>query len=279
MSTYRGRRAALATKHAKDSVIAPPFGSLLGMDVEAVAIDTDEYGTFAGEIPRSGSPYDTAVRKARAGMDAAGLPLGLASEGTITSDPVLPGVTVDIELLVFIDGDRGIVVRQVHRSNATVAVSTTVRPRDDLDQLLDRADFPRHGLIARPAGLAGPIHKGIVDRESLRNTIEQFAAVSPTGEVTIESDLRAHMSPSRMKAIGACAQALAARLATLCPECGCPGWGPIDPAWGLPCRECGTLAPHVVGAERAGCPGCPAVHEIPRSPAVADPQWCPRCNP
>lgn len=279
MSTYRGKRAALATKHAKESVITPYFGSLVGMGIDVIAIDTDEFGTFAGDVPRTGTPYETAVRKARAGMVAAGLPLGLASEGTITADPLLPGVTIDVELIVFIDDERGIIVRHVHRSNTTIAVSTTIGPDDDLEQFLDRADFPRHGLIARPTGMTEPISKGITDRASLHRIIGDYAALSPTNGVDLESDLRAHMSPSRMKAIDACAEALAERLATPCPECGCPGWGPIDPAWGVPCRDCGTTAPHVVRADRTGCPGCPAVREIPRAPEFADPQWCPRCNP
>jgi hypothetical protein len=279
VSDYRGQRAALATGHAKESVITPPFASLLGLAVAAVPVDTDSFGTFAGEIPRAGSAYETAVRKARDGMAASGLPLGLASEGTIASDPVLPGVTVDMELLVFIDDVRGIVVHETHRSSATIAGHTTVSREDDLDPFLDRADFPRHGLIARPAGLQGPIAKGITDHDDLRRIIDDYAALSPTHRVEIESDLRAHMSPSRMMAIDACAHALAERLATPCPNCGCPGWGPMEPAWGLPCRECGTTAPHVVRADRMGCPRCPAFHEAARHAEFADPQWCPRCNP
>ena len=279
MVHYRGKRAALATRHAKESVISPYFHSLLGLTVDAVGVDTDAFGTFAGEIPRMGTPYETAVRKAREGMTASGLPLGLASEGTITADPLLPGVTVDVELIVFIDDIRGIIVREVHRAHGTVAVRSVVRPGQDLTSILDRGDVPRHGLIARPLGADEPIVKGIQDREQLDGIVTDLAGASPTGEVLLESDFRAHMSPSRMKAIDTCAEALALRLATPCPECGCPGWGPTEPSRGLGCSACGTEVPLAVRADRWGCPGCPATREATRSPDSVDPRWCPRCNP
>lgn len=279
MTHYRGVRAALPTRHAKERVIGPQFASILGLDVIAVDIDTDAFGTFAGDVRRIGSPFETAVRKARAGMERAALPIGIASEGTIASDPFLPGVTTDTELIVFVDDQRGIVVPHTHRSHAIVAFTRAVDPDEDLDAAITDARFPDHGLIARPEGLAGPITKGIRDRAELTDVIRHYASLSPGGRVLLESDFRAHMSPSRMAVIEQCARLLAERLASECPACGCPGWGEIEPAWGLPCESCGTTVPHAIRADRLGCPACPEVREVPRSPASAEPRWCPHCNP
>ncbi len=42
--------------HKKEAAIAPAFAEFLGMQVVVAAIDTDQYGTFAGEIKRMHSP-------------------------------------------------------------------------------------------------------------------------------------------------------------------------------------------------------------------------------
>jgi hypothetical protein len=58
-------RAALATKHGKESIFSPAFAEI-GILVSVAVIDTDQFGTFSGEIERQGSPRETAERKARA---------------------------------------------------------------------------------------------------------------------------------------------------------------------------------------------------------------------
>lgn len=278
MTQYRGHRASLATRHSKERVIAPRFAVILGMDVFPVEVDTDTFGTFAGDIPRTGSALETATRKARAGMELTGRPIGMASEGTITGDPLLPGGATDTEVIVFVDDERGIVVHHTHRSPTIVAFQRTLTPGADLDTELRAAHFPEHGLIARPDGLPVPITKGITDRDTLTRVMREYAPLSPTGRVLLESDFRAHMSPTRMQVIDECARMLAERLARPCPNCGSPGWGEVEPAWGLPCRECGTTVPHVIRADQWGCPACP--HREERSRAVsAEARWCPRCNP
>jgi hypothetical protein len=54
---YEGRSASLATKHQKDVACGRPLRRALGVDlVVPDALDTDELGTFSGEIPRVGTP-------------------------------------------------------------------------------------------------------------------------------------------------------------------------------------------------------------------------------
>jgi hypothetical protein len=276
--SYSGRVAALATKHAKDEAIAPIFRDLLGIQVQVVNIDTDSFGTFTGDIPRTDSPLNTAIAKARAGMTESGHSLGLASEGTIGPDPFMPFFTADIETIVFIDDERGIVVSETIRSTEITAIRETVAPDADLTKLLASADFPRHGLIVRPPEPhVAPIAKGITDKTSLLLAIRECA--SHYGTAVVESDLRACYSPSRMRNIQECATRLAERIGTPCPECAGPGWGRVEPVRGLPCSACGTYVETAIRADVFGCPGCPAVREVARSQQTVEPRWCPRCNP
>lgn len=280
MSTgpYVGQRVALATLHGKDEAIAPVFHDVVGLLVEVIDIDTDAFGTFTGEIPRIDSPIDTAIAKARAGMLASGRTLGLASEGSIGPDPLLPFTTADIETIVFLDDLRNIVISETIRSTDIVAVREKVSAETDLAPLIDRADFPRHGLIVRPSRAGnGPLLKGITDESALVAAIRECSAMD--GGVLVESDLRAHYSPSRMSNIRKCAEQLAQRIVARCPECESPGWGPTDPARGLPCSLCGTDVASAVRADTFGCAACPAFREVPRPELTADPRWCPSCNP
>ena len=64
LDSYKGQSVALPTLHQKGSLIAPAFLSRLGMNVIEVAVDTDQLGSFAGEIKREGSQLETVRRKA-----------------------------------------------------------------------------------------------------------------------------------------------------------------------------------------------------------------------
>ncbi len=278
---YAGQVVAFATQHHKDRAVAPVFRDRLGVTIEVADVDTDAFGTFAGDVPRTKSPLDTALAKVEAGLDASTRRLALASEGTIGPDSALPLTTSDIEVLVFRDAEAGITIHAQHRSYEIVAARTQAKPTDDLREFLVRADFPRHGLIVKPpTGSPGPITKGIVDEIELGRAIRRVCELrGASGSAIIESDLRAHFSPSRMSNITECARQLADRIATPCPQCASPGWGPVAPARGLPCSNCRTHIPTAVRADVSGCVRCPAVREYPREDQSVDPRWCPVCNP
>jgi len=258
--------------------MVPAFHAALGMTIEVVDIDTDAFGTFAGDVPRIESPLRTAIAKAKAGLAASGARLAVASEGTIGPDPSIPFVTSDVEVLVFVDALRDLTITERFRSTDIVAVRVEVQPSDDIDEILVRADFPRHGLIVKPPeGSPGPIVKEVSHHDQVAQAIHEISSFS--GRAVIESDFRAHRSPSRMANISECARRLATRIATSCPECKGPGWGPIAPALGLPCGFCDSEVPAAVRAQRHGCPCCGTVREVPSGGLTADPRWCPRCNP
>lgn len=280
--SYNNKTAVLATKHEKLSQIGPPLQSHLGLIVHSVDVDTDSLGTFSGEIPRKGPPLETAIAKARLGIDFAKVPLGIASEGTIGSDHSMPfSGTLDKEIVVLVDDEIGISIWESHASFDITAATAEVRSDEDIESFLIKSDFPRHQLIVRPGkGSFFPIYKGISNRDELREAIYKCALASSNKLAHIETDFRAHVCPSRQKVIGDAAIRLAKRLASKCPECGAPGWGKTEIIYGIPCSCCGTQVPKE-RAENYSCQVCSfsKIQPILTTPAEADPAECPYCNP
>lgn len=283
---YEGRRAALATKHGKERQIARPFSVALGLDVCVPQnIDTDLLGTFTGEIPRPGTVRQVVLQKAHMGMQMSELPLGLANEGSFGPHPASPMLLADTEFLIFVDEEREIQVLETLVSEQVVAEQCTASSIDELTPFLARVQFPTHGLIIRPHGplaVVAPeqIVKGITDAETLARTIKRSADVAPDHLALVETDLRAHMNPTRQRVILRLAIRLARRLTQLCSSCGTPGWGIVDMVTGLPCEWCGG-ATELVREEVMGCPSCTHRELVPRSDGLrhAPPGQCPHCNP
>ena len=280
---YRGRRAALATKHDKLSLVGPALALHTGLEVVHVAVDTDVLGTFTGEVPRVGSPWETAVAKARLAMAHSGLSIGIASEGTFGPLEGAPFVQADRELVVLVDDEFGIEVGEVEVGIGLPTLTVDVSVGADglsLDLIpLERAGFPEHGLIVRPVGSLALVVKGIHSLPELERAIARCAEEGCTATVRVESDLRANHHPSRREVIARAAERLALRLASCCPSCGAPGWGVGRRDAGAPCAECG-MPTRVVRCEHWVCAACD--HEEQRltiESAGADPAHCPRCNP
>ncbi len=288
-SPYRGRRVALATKHDKARAIARPFRVGLGGAVMTPpGLDTDLLGTFTGEVPRLGTPGEVARQKARLGMALAGVPLGLASEGSFGPHPDIPFLPADRELLLFVDDERGLEVAEWELTTDTNYAHRCVATLGDLADFLPRVGFPAHALIARPAlpdTPGGPhdpveIHKGLATLSALRDAIARCRARSRDGLVRVETDMRADRNPTRLRVIRRLAVRLARRLRARCPACAAPGWGLVGLQPGLPCRWCG-LPTDLARGEILGCARCEERREQPRPDGLllADPGDCPRCNP
>lgn len=275
---YSEKRAVLATLHQKGELIAPEFLRAFGMVVEEVAVDTDSLGTFSGEIERIGSARDIVLNKARLGIKASGCPRGLASEGSIGADLYIPFIQSDVELIGFVDEELGIELVESFRSTDITAQTITIDSQSDLSEFLKKADFPHHKVIVRSA--TKPITysvKGISTEEVLRSAIEVGLQQHPS--LVIESDLRAHCSPSRSENIKRAAAKMAARLAQLCPDCSAPGWGVTDFIKGLPCSECGEMSEDALKSEILGCARCSFTREGKKLAEVIDPSRCNICNP
>lgn len=277
---YSGNRIVLTSKHEKLRLIKPAFDQIVGCELFEINLDTDQLGTFSGEIERLAPPRETAIQKARLGMNATDSTLGIASEGLVGPDPLIPFIHSNIEHLVLIDDENEIVISEVYRSFEISVATVTVAPGIDINDFLQKADFPKHGLIVRPnIENKSNCIKGISDLGHLLDAIQISSKLSSDGLVVIESDLRASHSPSRQKNIQEVAKLLATRIAQLCPECQIPGWGRIGYIQGLNCSECGLENPGAIRQEQLGCAKCDHI-ALGKVLAVAlEPAHCEFCNP
>ena len=236
---YNGRRAAIATMHGKERVIAPIFSQWFDLRVErAEGVDTDALGTFTGEIERKGSMLEAARAKARLAIGRTGARFGIGSEGAFGPHPIIPVLPSGMELMLLLDAEDGREIVVQRRTRANYA-STLVAPSDNLSAFLARVGFPQQGLIVRPEKSEGGFVavKGIGTPEVLREAIHAMAAQSATGRAFVQTDMRAYLNPTRMRAIKQTAKALALRVARLCPACEAPGFGLVEAVRGLPCRR------------------------------------------
>ena len=255
--SYFGKSIILASKHKKLELIKPVFDELIGCELFEADLDTDQLGTFTGEIARTAPPREAAILKARLGMEATSTPIGIASEGSIGPDPLIPFIHSDIEHMVFVDDENDVVISEIYRSLEITAATVTTAPGNNIDSFLRKADFPNHGLIVRPNEKQfTKAIKGITDVNQLTESINSISEHSSDGLVVIESDFRAHFSPTRQKNIQHLAKLLALRVNQCCPECHCPGWGRVGYEKGLNCSDCGLFNPEVIRQEILGCVKC-----------------------
>jgi hypothetical protein len=279
LDSYRGQSVALPTLHHKGALIAPAFLSTLGMTVVEVDVNTDLLGSFAGETQRVGTQLETARKKALLGIKASGLSFALASEGSIGADPQIGLITSDLETIVFIDTVNNLEIVEHYKSFNIVAHQITFETGMDLKVFLSQSDFPHHQLIVRSEyGYNQVVGKGIKTKEELNTAIEKAQALK-IDPIIIESDLRAHCSPSRAENIKRTAERLALKIVTLCPQCQTPGWSAVQPLFGLSCSECGQESDSAVRAHLYGCLRC--THTVEGQPIAdsIDPSRCNWCNP
>ncbi|MFO7542505.1 MAG: DUF6671 family protein [Thiobacillus sp.] len=252
----------------------------LGCRVERVGgFDTDQLGTFTRDIPLAGTQLEAARRKARIGMDLSGLPLGLASEGSLGADPRFGLLPWNVELLLFIDDTRGIEMVGMAQQATRFAHMLT----DDWDAALRfarEAGFPDHHLVVRPQAEDDPrIDKGITTWAALEAPFLRACVQAENGQVFLENDSRAHAHPTRMNAIRLAAEDMAAKLASPCPACGTPSFWVMKRVPGLPCADCGAPT-REFRAELYGCPKCDYRETRERVRVEhADPGRCDFCNP
>ena len=278
---FDGRTLVVATMHGKEKVILPAVEARLGVrGVVAPGLNTDQFGTFTGEIPREGSPLEAARRKVMAALDATGASLGIASEGSFGPHPAIPFLATDAELLLLADRDNGLELVAQEISPDTNYGRTTCRTLAEVEAFAQRALFPSHALIV----YGGDIHekklitKGIADPARLREAAR--AVLDQQDTVTVETDMRAFHNPSRMRVIAKVTETLLHKLTSPCPACGWPGFVPKEKISGLPCAWCGQPTSEAL-ALLSCCDKCNHTHKqfYPGGLHKSDPAYCNGCNP
>ena len=276
---YKDSSVALLTQHGKEKVVTPILASAIGCEVALVTgFDTDQLGTFTRDVPRAGTQIEAAREKARIGMELANLPLGLASEGSFGPDPFTGLFSWNVEMLVWIDDALGIEVVGIAsgRANFSHLLSANWEQAEAFARAID---FPEHGIVVRPRHEDDSrVRKEIADWESLHEAFFWARGESDNGCVFLETDVRAHMNPTRMEIIASATRDLADKLGTPCPVCNTPGFQMVERVPGLPCEDCGA-ATRDTRADIHRCSRCG--HQVARErlEKAAPASHCDWCNP
>jgi hypothetical protein len=274
---YTGTEVAFATMHGKERLARQPFFDILGAGVIAPAdLDTDQFGTFSGEIARTLSPREAARVKARLGIQLAGTPYGLASEGSFGSG--LGFLVEHREVLMFLDEARGLELVEGTIVTSPLPPGRAVTAVDDAVVYVTGIGHPEQGVMIRGGPAGEFIHKDLDTVEELSDALDRMLRLTAGRPVTISPDYRAHRCPSRADVIITLAHRMAHRLATPCPHCHSPGFGQVDIERGLRCSDCGQPT-RMIAADILGCGLCPYTVRTPRTNRIVAPQWCDYCNP
>ncbi|HAU1152332.1 TPA: hypothetical protein JBI12_10360 [Legionella pneumophila] len=277
---YQNQRVLLASKHQKEKAIQPPFEEKLGCTIHVpVDYDTDQFGTFTGEIPRKASAYETLIQKAKAAAQQFGYRYVISSEGSFGPHPQLYFCPADTELMAFVDLDNDLIIAEHELSTETNYGHIDISDQDDYEAFLDKAKFPSHGIIIRTLDNENHfIEKGIRDRDYLKTAIKKAFEFSP--RIRLETDMRAMMNPLRMNTINKLAVKLVHRIQQHCPQCHTPGFGKISAEGHLTCVSCGTPT-ELYHRKVLNCLKCEFKTYQTRDDGLefADQRYCPYCNP
>lgn len=281
--SLRGETAVLATMHGKERAIAPLLARFLGLRVVVPEdFDTDRFGTFSRDVVRTGTPLETARAKIAAGfVRVPSARLGLASEGSFGPHPQVPFVSWGSEQVVLVDRATGLELFGRHEAPARHFAHAQVDSVDAALAFAARVGFPRQGVIVM--GVAGgqpspavALTKDAHDDDTLIAAVRR--ALAACGAASLETDMRAHRNPRRMRCIRRATVDLLRAWRSPCPACARPGFVVNARLPGRPCGWCGAPTRQVLADERR-CAGCGHLERRPRDDGPADPAHCDACNP
>jgi hypothetical protein len=278
------RVAVLATMHQKERVMAPILERELGVKVIVPAdFDTDKFGTFTREVKRLGTQIEAVRLKAKKALEIAGETLVFASEGTFGPHPGMPYLPANREMVILLDIANNLELIGEHFSVETNYSHQLVSSVEEAKVFAHKVGFPAHALVV-VAGDAtkgnDEIVKGIVTEKQLFDAVNAGINKSFSGQVHVETDMRAMYNPTRMKNIENATLDLVKKFHQFCPECGWPGFEVAERKIGLPCRLC-CFPTQLVRSQIYQCQNCSYTKEelFPNGRETADPSQCQYCNP
>lgn len=277
---FKGRKLIIATKHGKEKVIAPIFEKELGVICFVdLNFDTDQHGTFSGEVERREDPVTTARDKCLIAMELNNCDLAIASEGSFGQHPTIFFIPADEEILIFIDKKNGFEIIARELSSETNFNGSEIQTEKNLLEFAAKSNFPSHGLILKKSkNEFGDIVKGITNEDQLIKDF--YSLIDKFGTAYIETDMRAMYNPTRMKIIASATKKLIKKINSLCPVCNMPGFGITDAKEGLPCELCNFPTRSTISYIYS-CQKCSYTKEdkYPKGKQTEDPMYCDYCNP
>lgn len=280
---FKGQTALLATIHKKEQAIAPILNDKLGLQVHSFAgVDTDAFGSFSGDIPRAGSQYQAALAKIEAVEKLApNYHLFLASEGAFYPHPDAPFITLNTELILFVDRKNNLEIQAWNHTVNNNFRSKAVGAYNTLKAFAEELGFPNQGLILKLMH-GDELLQVVKDIETWPDLLFTYNSLTENTKATLvaETDMRAHKNPMRMESIKQCADKLASLLLSTCPQCQTPGFTVVDTKPGLPCSYCGfpTRSALYSVCTCSAC-GYSISKKYPQGKQAEDPVYCDNCNP
>lgn len=265
--------AVLVTQHDKGKLIAPSLRSLGIRVVENSNWDTDQLGTFAGEIERKQSPEGCALAKAKQAIALTGLDIGLGSEGSFGGGPMPGIVNWNEEILCYYQPQHERVI-YARASGPFHGEVHTLNSDADLHKLQEASELGQRWVLR----IEDEILKGLTFEE-VEKALEIASSLGKlTWPLNVEPDLRAMHCPERQAMIRKAADDLARRLQACCPQCNAPNFVVKELEPGLPCEQCSlpTKQPHT---EVLSCAECGFSQSQSVAQTAADPRFCDWCNP
>lgn len=274
-SFFKGRPLVIATKHQKESVIAPLFET--AFDVRPIVpadFDTDQFGTFSGEINRAGNAHETVRMKINKALELTGESLGIGSEGSFGPHPQVGFIPAGEEIVMLIDTVNNIKVSASKISTSTNYAQQQCTLWEEVRKFAIDAGFPSHGLILKADAC---MLKGICSWADLEKGYHQLKReFSP---ISVETDMRAMYNPTRLKSIKKATELLIEKINSACPHCGFPGFSVTDRVAGLPCNGCGCPSQFSL-KHTYQCSYCGhQVEKLFPEGQASDPMYCDYCNP
>jgi hypothetical protein len=277
---FQGRTLLIATKHHKEKVIAPILEQELGTVTKVLEdFDTDELGTFSGEVDRTDDALETARKKCYRAMEIGQGDLVIASEGSFGPHPSMPFVHADDEILLFIDKKNNLEIFTRILTTETNFNASEIRTKAELKEFALQAKFPSHGLIIKKSKHDfSDLKKGITNWKILTDAFDEFVHLN--GSAYIETDMRAMYNPTRMEVIEKTTHKLVSKIHSTCPTCNTPGLGITGIKEGLPCNLC-NMPTRSILSYIYECQQCDFSKEekYPNQKETEDPMYCDFCNP
>ena len=280
MKFFKDRKLIIATKHEKERVITPLLKEHLEVEIFVPTdFDTDKFGTFSGEVERQGTALDALRLKCREAMEQYDFDLGIASEGSFGAHPSLFFAQADDEMVLMIDQKNGLEIIAREVSLETNFNAEKINSYEQLASFAKQINFPSHGLILKDSeGKSAQIIKNINDWDTLKLLYESLSSYAEA--VWVETDMRAHRNPTRMKVIEKAIQNLLKKVNSLCPSCDTPGYDVQEVIKGLPCEWCHSPTQSIL-ALHYKCKKCDysTTEQFPKGKHYESPEFCSYCNP
>ena len=280
MNLFQNRKLVIATKHHKESVFAPLLEKALAVECFVPSnFDTDQWGTFSGEIERNEDVLNTLRKKCLNAMKENNCDLAIASEGSFGAHPTVFFSHADDEVVMLMDSKNNLEIVAREISTDTNFNGSYLSDERSLIEFARKAKFPSHGLILKSSeNNFEKAIKGITDEKVLLESFEELS--NHYGKVYVETDMRALYNPMRMKVIEKAAIKLVKAALSNCPQCQTPGFAVTEVKEGLPCEWCNSPTRSTLSFIST-CKKCNFASEekYPHQKTTEDPMYCDFCNP